>query len=80
MEKIRYLKFKSAQLKYNFFFKNAPKKDPLNLTFYLSAENIFTWTNYSGPDPESVDIMTGIDDLNNYPLAHKFTIGCTIHF
>ena len=32
------------------------------LRLFASGENLFTWTNYSGLDPEVVDIRTGIDE------------------
>lgn len=57
------------------------------LRFFVSGENLLTWTNYVGMDPETVDITTGIDGVltgtgiqGSYPLARKFTIGVTLKF
>ena len=50
------------------------------IRLFISGENLFTWTNYSGIDPEIVDIRTGVDEARNYPLARKFTIGLTLKF
>ena len=41
---------------------------------------IHIWHNYSGLDPEIVDVRTGFDKGTNYPLARKFTLGLTVKF
>ena len=46
----------------------------------MSGENLLSWHNYSGLDPEIVDVRTGMDQGDNYPLARKFTLGLTIKF
>ena len=50
------------------------------LRLFASGENLFTWTNYSGLDPEVVDIRTGIDEGLAYPMARKWTLGLTLKF
>lgn len=47
---------------------------------FVSGENLFTITNYSGPDPESVDVVTGVDNFGNYPLSTRITLGLTLNF
>ena len=47
---------------------------------FISGENLWTFTNYSGLDPETVDIATGIDNGVAYPLARKISIGLTLKF
>ena len=47
---------------------------------FVSGENLFTVTNYSGADPEAVDIVTGVDDATNYPLPKRVTLGLTLNF
>ncbi|WP_165836100.1 SusC/RagA family TonB-linked outer membrane protein [Marinifilum breve] len=47
---------------------------------FVSGENLFTITNYTGADPETVNVTTGIDLGNNYPLTRKFTAGLTVNF
>ncbi len=44
---------------------------------YFSAENPFTFTSYSGIDPEVGDI--GLD-VGRYPLAKTFTVGLNVNF
>lgn len=45
---------------------------------YVSAQNLFTLTNYSGNDPE-LSSPTGID-LNVYPQARTFSVGANLTF
>jgi TonB-linked SusC/RagA family outer membrane protein len=55
-----------------------------NLRIYASGTNLFTWTKYSGFDPE-VSSFTASDaqlgtDGNNYPVSRFFTVGVDITF
>lgn len=78
VEKVNYLKLKTLTLGYTCpksWLKGTFVKE---VRFFFSGENLFKWTNYSGPDPETVDLNTGIDDGDNYPLARKMTLGVTI--
>ena len=83
VEKVNWLKLKTVTLGYS-LPKNWIKRCGLSeLRFFASGENLFTWTNYSGIEPETVDIRSGIDGNNGalpYPLARKFTLGLTIKF
>jgi len=50
--------------------------------FYISAENVYTLTNYSGADPE-IGAMSSFDigiDRGVYPLARTFRLGTSITF
>jgi len=64
------------------FFKSIPLEQ---LRFYVTGQNLFTFTNYSGLDPE-VSAYTGAQswakgiDLGNYPAAHSYLIGLNIRF
>ncbi|GGH28633.1 SusC/RagA family TonB-linked outer membrane protein [Sphingobacterium alkalisoli] len=49
----------------------------LQSRIYLSAENPFTFTSYSGIDPEVGTI--GLD-VANYPLAKTYTVGLNVNF
>lgn len=79
VENVSFLKLKTLTLGYTL---PARWKNTLGIgaRVFLSAENVFTVTNYTGPDPESVDVVTGIDNFNNYPLSRKFTLGLTLDF
>lgn len=52
----------------------------VGLRAFITGENVFTLSNYSGVDPEVVSIENGRDDFNAYPLARKWTIGLTLNF
>ena len=80
VEKVNWLKLKTATLGYNLPREYAKKLKMEQIRLFISGENLFTWSNYSGIDPETVDIRTGIDEARNYPLARKFTIGLTLKF
>jgi TonB-linked SusC/RagA family outer membrane protein len=75
VETVNYVKLKSLTLGYT-LPKNLFKK--MSLRFFFSGENLLTLTNYSGIDPETVDMTSGIDDGRNYPLARKLTLGLTL--
>lgn len=49
----------------------------LNARAYFSTENPFTFTSYSGIDPEVGTI--GLD-VANYPLAKTYTVGINVNF
>lgn len=78
IEHVNYLKVKTLTVGYTL------PKDWLRKTFFrdirlfFSGENLLTWTNYSGIDPETVDINSGYDKGTTYPLARKLTLGITI--
>jgi iron complex outermembrane receptor protein len=48
-----------------------------SLTLYVSSNNLFTITGYSGADPETTisGLSFGIDQYNVYPKTRTFTIG-----
>jgi hypothetical protein len=49
---------------------------------YVSGENLFTWTKYSGIDPEfsrSSVLNAGIDNMI-YPFTRSFTVGAQLTF
>ena len=77
IEKINYLKLKSISIGYT--LPVFPKQSKHHARVFMSVENVFTITNSSSPDPESIDIVTGIDSNNNYPLATRFTLGLTLN-
>ena len=83
VEKVNWLKLKTLTLGYS-LPQNWIKRCRLSeLRLFASGENLFTWTNYSGIEPETVDIRTGIDGNEGvlpYPLARKYTLGLTIKF
>ncbi len=78
-----YFKLKTMTLGYTF-----PKKwtDPINihsLRLFVTAENLFTITSYSGYSPEigytDGNKQRGVD-YAQYPMSRKFTFGLKVNF
>ena len=54
-----------------------------NLYLYLSGDNLFTITGYSGLDPELTNSnpqYSGIDSRDKYPTIRTFTLGAKVTF
>lgn len=79
VENVSFIKLKTITLGYT-LPESIMKPIGIHARFFVSAENLFTITNYSGPDPESVDVVTGIDNFGNYPLSKRVTLGLTVNF
>lgn len=80
MERVSYIKLKQLTLGYNVPKKFASKIGMSGLRAFVTCENLFTLSNYSGLDPEVVSVYTGIDNGLSYPLSRKWTVGLTITF
>lgn len=75
-----YIKFSSATLSYNVDRDFTQRKFNITgLRLYLTANNIATFSRYSGPDPELVTDM-GFDNSSGYPRARTFTFGLDVQF
>ena len=78
IEDASFLRLKNIQLGYNFPIKVLKGTGLSSLRLYLSAQNVFTWTGYSGYDPEVStrnSAMTRGFDYSAYPRATSFTFG-----
>lgn len=80
IEKVHMLRLKQLTLGYNLHQQFAQKIGLTSARIFLTAENLFLFTNYSGLDPEIVDITKGIDNSGAYPLPRKFSVGLTVNF
>ncbi|WP_082986945.1 MULTISPECIES: SusC/RagA family TonB-linked outer membrane protein [Butyricimonas] len=81
IEKVNHLRLKQLTLGYNVPKEWLKKVNIEGVRLFLTGENLFLLTNYSGLDPETVNpARGGIDDFSNYPLARKFTLGLTLNF
>ena len=72
-----YLKLKTVSLSYSF-----PKLQSSlfqNMRLYLTAQNLITWTNYRGYDPEvsyrGASTLQAGEDFGGYPQARTFMMG-----
>lgn len=82
VEDASYLRIKNIVFGYNVdknFLKNFKIND---LRVYVSVDNVLTFTNYSGYDPEvqsSTRLMPGVDNVS-YPRARTFNFGLNVKF
>lgn len=78
-----YLKLKTISLGYNLPDLLIRRLNISKLRLYLSAQNILTWTKYSGIDPDvSVrsSALTPGFDWSAYPSAKTITFGLNLNF
>jgi hypothetical protein len=78
-----FLRLKTVTVKYN-LPKNTSKRLGVNDVYvWLTMQNLFTWTNYTGQDPE-VSISGGLSevgrDYSQAPRARQFTLGLNVSF
>ena len=52
-----------------------------SIRFYVSAENVFTITGYSGANPEfSQGVLNSGVDRFTYPFSRSYTVGAQVSF
>ncbi|MDP3432498.1 MAG: TonB-dependent receptor [Bacteroidota bacterium] len=76
-----YLKVKTLTLAY--VFPSLKNKHISNMKLYVSGQNLFTFTNYSGYDPEvsyrgASNLELG-EDFGGYPQAKTFLLGISLN-
>jgi len=77
VEDASYLRLKNIELGYS--FGSLIKKKNIGIQdvrVYVSAQNLFTSTNYTGMDPESLDLI----DMGTYPQSRAFLFGLNVKF
>ncbi|MBC9797026.1 SusC/RagA family TonB-linked outer membrane protein [Sinomicrobium weinanense] len=84
VEDASYVRVKNITLGYNLPQKLMDRIGMSNLRIYASATNLFTWTDYSGYDPEGnayggTTNIVGVDD-GNYPQTRTYTFGINLGF
>jgi len=79
-----YLRLKNLSLGYTFRSGNKSKINIQNARIFVSVNNVFTITNYSGIDPEINEKSNNVKfagvDYNTYPLARTISIGTNFSF
>jgi hypothetical protein len=76
-----FLRLKTVSLGYNFPSKLLNQIKVKGLRAYASAQNIYTWSNYNGYDPEVSAYDTALTpgfDWSVYPRARTLTFGLNI--
>lgn len=78
-----YLRLKTVSLGYSIDKKVLNKLKLQKARVYVSGQNLFTWTNYSGYDPEvsirNTALTPGLD-FSSYPRARSLNIGLNVNF
>lgn len=79
-----YIRLQNISLSYTFPRKWIEKAFMTNLKVYVNLQNVYTWTEYSGYDPEVGSLwgnalMNGID-YGRYPSPRMYTLGLTMTF
>ncbi|MEH0153328.1 TonB-dependent receptor [Limibacter armeniacum] len=74
-----YLRVKAITLGYDLPATVASQLHLSGLRFYATGENLFTWTNYSGYDPEVNGIASGVD-FGTYPQSRNLILGVNVSF
>lgn len=77
-----FLRLRNVTIGYNIPSKLAKNLKINNCRLYLTGENLITWTNYSGFDPEVASnrsLLPGLDGLS-YPRSRTFTFGLNVKF
>ncbi|MCY1722067.1 TonB-dependent receptor [Prolixibacteraceae bacterium Z1-6] len=74
VEDASYLRLKNIEVGYS--FEDLSKIGLKDLRIYISAQNVFTITKYSGLDAESTDLL----DMGTYPQARSFIAGVNFIF
>jgi hypothetical protein len=84
VEDASFLRFRSLTLRYTAPKKISDKVHMKNLSGYLTAENLFTWTPYTGQDPEVAlkgsDPFRVATDNSLTPPVVMLTIGLSVTF
>lgn len=78
-----FLRLKTVSFGYNFGAEVLRKIKISQARIYFSAQNLYTWSNYSGYDPEvsvrNSALTTGFD-YSAYPRAKTYTVGLNVTF
>jgi TonB-linked SusC/RagA family outer membrane protein len=77
-----YMRLKNVSLSYDVPFDIVNKLGISGLRAYFTAENLVTWTHYTGYDPEVSSysgLQLGVDD-GSYPQSRTFIFGLNIQF
>ncbi|MEI6949872.1 SusC/RagA family TonB-linked outer membrane protein [Paraflavisolibacter sp. H34] len=84
VEDASFVRFRTVTARYTFAKKAAARLNMKNLSGYLTVENLFTWTKYSGQDPEvssrGGDPFRVAADYSMTPPSKMVTLGIVAGF
>lgn len=77
-----FVKLSNATIGYTFSLKGNVANYIKDLRMYVSGQNLFCITSYSGLDPEVSNyfIAPGIDNRDKYPTIRSYTFGLSVNF
>ena len=77
-----FLKLTNATLGYTFNMNGNATKYCNSIRMYVSGQNLFCITGYSGLDPEVSNYFQtpGVDNRDKYPTTRSFSLGLNINF
>ncbi|MCM1501119.1 MAG: TonB-dependent receptor [Bacteroidales bacterium] len=83
VEDASFLRLKNVQLGYNFPAKLLRRMKISSMRIYVSGQNLWTWTRYTGYDPEvstrNSSLTRGFD-YSAYPKTTSYTFGVKVTF
>lgn len=79
MEDGSYWKINNVTFKYNFNRNWTKRMGITSANVYVTMNNVYTFSNYSGPDPELVTQL-GRDNSGGYPNRRSMALGANIQF
>lgn len=74
-----YLKINSITLAYTFDRKALRKVGISSARVYVTGNNLYTFSSYTGPDPENVSEL-GRDMSGGYPSRRSYSLGLNVQF
>ena len=74
-----YVRLKIVQVGYTLPLNLSSKIGADKIRFYVTGENLFTFTKYTGYDPEIGGQVFGVDK-GIYPQAKSFMLGANLQF
>lgn len=78
-----FLRLKTVSFGYNVPKTLLKKLKVKSIRMFLSAQNLYTWTKYTGLDPEVStynSVLTGGFDYSGYPRARTIAFGANVNF
>jgi TonB-linked SusC/RagA family outer membrane protein len=83
LEDASFLRIRNVELGYNLPEGILNRNQILNMKIFLSGQNLFTFTGYSGLDPDvvgaNINLEPGVDN-GNYPSSRIVSIGLNVGF
>lgn len=78
-----FIRLKTLQIGYNLANNRLRKANIKSVRVYMSGQNLYTWTKYTGQDPEIGtfnSVLTPNFDWSGYPRANTITFGANFNF